>query len=455
MINEINTSNIETAVLGAMVLCASDEQVSEAYGMLKPQYFWEPLNNRLFKALQQMRSEGLPIDLLTVTQYLRSVGESKNGLNAYYLTSLSEKVANAANTVYHAQQLYQEYCRRLMISTFEKTTAALKLGMGVPEQITQIEDLLTSMVEGMQTRKGREMGEIAEELIERLQNILDGVSPGLITGLSELDSVTGGFQDTDLTILAARTSMGKSDFGLAISSRVAKMNDCKVGFIAMEMSDIKCLARLVSMESDYNKNHLAGRPEVPQEAGKVSPRLIKSIINTSKSGVVIKDLGTTSLDSLISTCKKLVREGCKMIVIDYLGLVELPKGMNEVEGYGEIARRIKMAVATDLSIPVILIHQLNRTVEDDPGKIPTMRRLRGSGKIEEHANNIYFLYRPEVYGYETDEEGNSTLGLCELIIAKQREGELGSIKLRYSPSKGTFSNWVTPFGVIPQKSAPF
>ncbi len=433
--------DMEEAVLGALLL--EKDALHRIIDALKPDMFYKTANQEIYEAIQTLFQRSEPIDLLTVKDYLRKAGKLEMAGGAYYLAELTSKVASAANIEYHARIIAEKFILRRLIkmcgdtmeSAYDPTTDALELLDGTEQGIFEVS-------ESHLRRNYSSMDDLVMRTLERLEEMRSQTSSitGIPSGFSELDSMTAGWQRTDLVIIAARPAMGKTALTLTLARNAALRFDVPVAVFSLEMAGVQLTQRLICSEAELDAQKVrTGRLEDYEWK-----QLITRIGSLSKAPIYIDDTPGLGISDLRAKARRLKAEKkIGIIVIDYLQLMtgNATKGGNREQEIAGISRSLKI-IAKELDICVIALSQLSRAVESRGGdKRPMLSDLRESGSIEQDADMVAFIYRPEYYGFETDEEGNSTQGLAELIIAKQRNGPTGTVKLQFIGKYGKFADW--------------
>lgn len=421
-------TDIERAVIGAALM---NPAAAEKLDAIPAEIFSNAAHFLTCQAIQELRQEGNGTDLLIVANHLRNAGRLKDVGGPAYLTECTESVVNSANIEYHLTILKEKYMQRQMIAHYQSGINRMNAGADIFDEIEATEKKCNDVVLGAVGKVAKPMKDIVGEYLSRLDIITgsEGHLLGVPSGIMELDRYTRGWKAADLAIIAARPSMGKSDLALWLSLTASKSN-FKTGYISLEMGEHQCMNRLISMQGlipkDQTDSNDAGTRKLVVDAASA----------VLESGIRIIDAGSANVSQLRELCRRLIREGCTMIVIDYLQLINVPgKDRRDIE-IGNITRMLKTQIAKEYEIPVMLLSQLSRKVEDRSDKRPMLSDLRDSGNIEQDADLVVFLYRPEYYGFESDEEGNPTTGLMEMIIAKNREGKTGTIPTHYMPQYG-------------------
>lgn len=430
--------DIEEAVLGAFLL--EPNAALDTIGLIKPEYFYKESHQKIFNAMAALVSRHDPIDIYTVAEELKKINQLDEIGGPYYLSQLSMRVAAASHLEYHTKVLTQKFIQRQLISTsyqilrdaFDDSIPADDLLNNAQQQLFELGDLNLRR----DTRPVRAiLGDVLEELAE-VQDRADGLS-GLCSGYSSLDKVTLGWQKADLVIVAARPSMGKTAFVLTMARNMTVEHHIPVAFFSCEMPDYQLVKRLLISETGLSSEQIRGGQKLKEYEW---TQLNERITNLTKAPLYIDDTPSLSIYEFRSKARRLVSGmGVKMIIIDYLQLMTGPpelRGMREQE-VSAISRTLK-AVAKELNVPIIALSQMNRASETRGGqRKPQLSDLRESGAIEQDADIVIFLYRPDYYGI-TDENGNSQEGIAEVIIAKHRNGELADVKMQFRKHEARF-----------------
>jgi len=425
---------LEEAVLGALML--EKDALTNVIDILKVESFYKDSHKVIFQAILDLFSESQPIDLLTVTSQLRKNGALEIAGGAFYVTELTSKVASAANIEYHARIITEQSIKRELIKisgdiqkdAFEDTTDVFEL-------LDKMEQSLFEISEKNIRKNYSDMRSIMREAIVELEarkNQKDGLT-GVPSGFTALDRVTSGWQKSDLVIIAARPAMGKTAFVLSVLRNAAVDHGRPVAIFSLEMSSVQLVNRLISSEAELDSEKIKKGSLADHEWA----QLVHKTAKLSKAPLFVDDTPALSILELRAKCRKLkAQHDIQMVVVDYLQLMSGDSksgggGGNREQEIASISRALKK-IAKELSIPVIALSQLSRAVETRGGdKRPQLSDLRESGAIEQDADMVMFLYRPEYYGITQDEDNNSTAGVGEVIIAKHRNGSLENVKLRF------------------------
>ena len=424
--------DIEEAVLGALML--EKDALSAVIDVLRPEVFYKDSHQKIFGAIHHLFHRAEPIDILTVTHALKKSGELEIVGGAYYITQLTSRIASAANIEYHARIILQKYIQRELIRISGETIKdAYEDNMDVLQLLDKAEKNLFEIAEGNIRRNFEDMQSLVSKAIKEIEiasNQTSGIT-GVPSGFTELDRVTAGWQKSDLIIIAARPGMGKTAFVLSMARNAAVQFKRPVAFFSLEMSSVQLVNRLISSETEITsekirKGQLANH-EWEQLNAKIKP--------LTEAPLYIDDTPSLSIFELRAKCRRLVAEKkVSMIIIDYLQLMVAGsdnKTGNREQEISTISRSLK-AIAKELGVPIIALSQLSRAVETRGStKKPQLSDLRESGAIEQDADMVLFIYRPEYYGLSEDENAQSTQGIAEVNVAKNRNGSLKTVTLKF------------------------
>lgn len=424
---------LEEAVLGALML--EKDALTSVIDILKVESFYKEAHKVIFQAILDLFTESQPIDLLTVTTQLRKNGALEVAGGAFYITELTSKVASAANIEFHARIITEQSIKRELIrisspiqkDAFEDTTDVFELLDAMEQSLFEISE--KNIRKNYATMSSIMRDAIAE--LEVRKNQKDGLT-GVPSGFTALDRVTSGWQKSDLVVIAARPAMGKTAFVLSVLRNAAVDHNRPVAIFSLEMSSVQLVNRLISSEAELDSDKIKKGTLADHEWA----QLVHKTAKLSKAPLFVDDTPALSILELRAKCRKLkAQHDIQLVVVDYLQLMSGDSkggfGGNREQEIASISRALKK-IAKELSIPVIALSQLSRAVETRGGdKRPQLSDLRESGAIEQDADMVMFLYRPEYYGITEDEGGASTAGVGEVIIAKNRNGSLENIKLRF------------------------
>ncbi len=423
---------LEEAVLGAIML--EKDAMAVVVDILHPETFYLDAHQAIFRAMRSLFNETRPIDLLTVTEALKSSGELQSVGGPAYLSRLTMKVASSANLEYHARLLSQKFIQRELIRVSTKIIQdAYEDTTDIFELMDEAEKGLFSITEQNLRRSVRDMKSVLAQTIrdiESLKDKEDGLT-GVPTGFADMDRRTSGWQRSDLVILAARPAMGKTALALTLARNAAMDYKKPVALFSLEMSAEQLVQRLISMEARISSEKL--------RSGKLSDeewdQLERAVAQMGDVPIYIDDTPGLNIFELRAKCRRLKSQyNIELIIIDYLQLMgstpDSNRGNREQE-VSAISRSLK-GMAKELNVPVIALSQLSRAVEIRGGaRRPQLSDLRESGSIEQDADIVTFLYRAEYYKIEEDEEQRPTKGVAEVIIAKNRHGSTDTVRLKW------------------------
>ncbi len=433
---------LEEAVLGALML--EKDAYSIISEILRPESFYDPSHQLIYGAIQGLAMQQKPVDVLTVVEELKRRGELETSGGAVYIAELSDKVASAAHIEYHARIIAQKYLARELISfSSEVSQHAFDETVDVDDLMQETEGRLFEISQRNVKKDVIQINPVIKEALHNIQvaaNRKDGMS-GLPTGFKELDEMTSGWQNSDLVIIAARPAMGKTAFVLSMAKNMALNYEIPVGIFSLEMANVQLVNRLI-----VNVCQIKGESI---KSGRLTDdeweRLDKNHKFLYNAPIYIDDTPSLSVFELRTKARRLVREhNVKMLMIDYLQLMNA-SGMsfgNREQEVSMISRSLK-GLAKELNIPIIALSQLNRGVENrqgTEGKRPQLADLRESGAIEQDADIVCFIHRPEYYRITEDERGNSLVGIAEIIVAKHRNGPTGIANMRFDGEYARFQN---------------
>ncbi|HAR62108.1 MAG: replicative DNA helicase [Candidatus Margulisiibacteriota bacterium] len=424
----------EQSVLGAVLI--DKDAFSKIVDMIKSVSFYRDAHKMIFEAMISLYEKSEPIDIITITNCLRE----KNLLDAvggsYYLTQLINSVPTSANITYYAKIVDEKALLRDLISAgSEIVRCAFDESLSVESAIDQSEKIIMNVAQ-MKIREGFiPIKDILSPVMDRIESIYDKKDAliGIPTGFTDLDQMTSGFQKADLIILAARPSMGKTAFCLNIAANIALKNKLPVAIFSLEMSKESLVQRMLCSDAEIDAQRLKTGNLHDHEWKK----LTRAIGRLSEAPVYIDDTASVSLLELKAKARRLQAErGISLIIIDYLQLMQGGKSRNESRNQeiSEIARGLK-SVGRELNVPILALSQLSRAVEQRQEKIPRLSDLRESGEIEQTADLVCFIHREDYYNAQV-ENGNE----AEIIIAKQRNGPTGSVKLFFKKEITKFHN---------------
>lgn len=434
---------VEEAVLGSMLI--EHEAATVALQMLSTKDFYKPAHQHIFDVLYDLYERDNPLDLLTVENELRDKGLLETCGGPGYLSELTRSVSSAANIDYHAQIIAEKATKRnLILGCTDIIKEAYDSTTDPYDVLDRAEQRIFDLANSKQRSQAQAIGDVLKDTLSYLEDIRgkDSGITGVPTG-TDVDKLTAGWQKGDLVIIAARPSMGKTAYVLTTARNAAlhleEKLQTKVAIFSLEMSNQSLVQRLLTMEGRINAQ-AARSGRLKDEEFK---RLIDAAGRLFTANIFVDDTPGLSIMELRTKCRRLKSEhDIGLIVIDYLQLMTASGkdfGTREQE-IASISRGLK-SLAKELDVPVVALSQLSRAVEQRGGdKRPQLSDLRESGSIEQDADVVCFLYRPEYYGIKTTPEGQSTTGLAELIIGKQRNGPTGTVPLYFVKDYARFEN---------------
>ncbi len=436
---------VEQSVLGAMLI--EREAIPRVIELLPNDAFYSGQHRKIYAAVLSLFERGNPVDLITVTEELRRRNELEDIGGTYYLTDLTAQVASAANVEYHARIIAEKSLLRKMIETMTGLVGeAYDSGADAFDLMDKAESEIFRISESHLRRSGLSMKDVVKATLEQLEAVHgnEGGITGVSSGFTKLDQMTGGWQKTDLIIIAARPSMGKTAFSLAMARNAALSREpTGVAIFSLEMGAQQLAQRLLTSEARIDAQAArTGRMNDSDWAA-----LARAAGTLSEAPIFIDDTPSLNVLELRAKCRRLKAEhDIGLIIVDYLQLMHgttNSKNANREQEIAQISRSLK-ALAKEIDVPVIALSQLSRAVETRGGdKRPQLSDLRESGSIEQDADVVAFIYRAERYGITVDENGNSTQGIGEIIISKQRNGPIGNIQLAFINDYARFENLST------------
>jgi replicative DNA helicase len=434
---------MEKAVLGALMI--DKDAYLEVCELLRPESFYEPRNQMVYDAIVRLSAEESPVDVLTVTDKLEKMGKLEEVGGPSYIAELSSKVASSANIEYHANVVAEKYLSRQMINfvgevgkkTFDET-------YDIRDVMQEAEAKLFDLSQKNMKKDYSVLAPILDRAVKAVQKAHSntGGVTGISTGFYKLDDITCGWQKSDLVIIAGRPAMGKTAFALSLAKNIAADQNIPMAFFSLEMSSEQLANRLMSNAFEIEGKKLMSGQLDREEWN----RLDKCMNNLVNAPLYIDDTEGLSVMDLRSKARRLVREHkIELIMVDYLQLMTASgmKYNSRQEEVSLISRSLK-GLAKELNIPVLALSQLNRGVEGREGaegKRPMLSDLRESGAIEQDADMVVFLHRPEYYGLLISDDGTKDYrGMAEVIIAKHRKGAVGIKMLKFRGEYTRFEN---------------
>ncbi len=442
---------VEEVVLGAIMIDMNS--MSAVLDMLKPEVFYSQAHAKIFAAMMRIFNRTEPIDLLTVHEDLKKAGELEEVGGPAYLAELTSKVGNSANVEHHARIIVQKYIQRELIHVSNLVIKdSYEDVKDVFDILDEAEQNLYRITDNNLNSGPQSLSALASQVRIRMEEMAqkpDGLT-GVPTGYRELDRLTSGWQDSDLIILAARPSVGKTALALSMAINAAK-HDCPVAIFSLEMSNLQMAQRIISMEAEISSENLRN--------GKLNDddlkRFHKVLMQDSDMKIFIDDTPSINIFELRAKCRRLkMQHHIKLIIIDYLQLISAGSdtggGGNRTQEVSVISRALK-GLAKELNVPVVALSQLSRAVEARADKRPMLADLRESGSIEQDADIVGFIYRPDYHNLDNNGGQNNADFEAELLIQKHRNGALGNIKMKFVKSFAKYvdtmeANFFSNFG---------
>ena len=430
---------VEEAVLGALML--EKDAYHTVQAILRPESFYKEEHKKIFNAIKELAAKEKPIDLLVVTQALKNRGELDEVGGPLYITQLTNRVASAAHIEFHARIIAQKFIQReLILISSEIQSKSYEDAMELNDLIDFAESSLIRVTEGNITKESQPIKPLLQRAVEQIEinsKKPDGLS-GIASGFTRLDNITSGWQKTDLIIIAARPAMGKTAFVLTMARNMAAIYKTPVAVFSLEMSSLQLVNRLISAETELGSDKIkSGRLE--NWEWEVFNRKLK---NLEEAPLFIDDTPALSIFEFRAKCRRLkMQYNIGVVIVDYLQLMTAGGDIrgNREQEVSMISRNLK-AIAKEIDVPIIALSQLNRSVESRDGKRPQLSDLRESGAIEQDADMVMFIHRPEYYGILNDQDGNSLKGIAEIIVAKHRNGAIGEFHLSFKAHLAQLSN---------------
>ena len=430
---------LEQIVLGSIIIEPSE--FAQVMSQFRPETFYKESHKLIAKSLLKMAKANKAIDMMTVVEQLAADGVLEKVGGAFYVASLSENIGSAAHLEMHLRILIQKEIRRKIIEkASDLFNKSFDESVDLDDLLNDTSKLIDWVSKEVIKQEGETVREIQPNVIQKIEKAAqngNGIS-GITSGFPSIDRITQGWQNSDMVVIAARPSMGKTAFSLSMACNIAALG-IPCAFFSLEMSKEQIVQRILSMETGINSKQI--------RSGQLSTDEWQHLENfvTPIEGmpIVIDDQAAMKTLDFRTKAKNYVEKyGVKIIIIDYLQMMKsTEKTQNREREVAEISSTIK-AVAKELNVPVIALSQLNRAVESRQGdKRPTLADLRDSGSIEQDADLVCFIHRPEKYGIEVTEDGEPTAELGQIIIAKNRNGEVCDVNLHFIKEQAKFTEW--------------
>lgn len=429
----------EMAVLGSVMI--DNDCIGKVIEIVDAPYFYRSVHQQIFGAARALYERNEPVDLITLTEELKKRDQLDKIGGAYYLTELAETVPSSANVEYHARIVLERFLMRKLIEESAAIAKECYDGLDdVYEIIDRSEQRIFGLSEKRQRRTFRHISPIMHEAFETIEKFhqREGAVTGVPTGFAMLDELTSGFQQGEFIIVAGRPSMGKTAFSLNIARHAAVKAKIPVGFFSLEMSNRQLALRLLCADARVDAHGV----RTGKLADKQWQELSLHAGALTEAPLYIDDTPGMGVLELRAKARRLKKEhNIGMVVVDYLQLMEGPRGVESRQQEISVISRSLKALAKELDVPVVALSQLSRAVEVRGGeRRPMLSDLRESGAIEQDADVVLFIYRPEFYGKKVDGQGNPLEGKAEVIIGKQRNGPVGTVHLHFMKQWARFEN---------------
>lgn len=420
---------IESAVLGALML--DQVALADVIDILKPETFYKEAHQKIFAAIQSLFEKAEPVDILTTTQELKRMGELDIAGGGFYVSQLTNRIASAANVQFHARIVIEKYIQREIIRISTDTLQeSYEDTVDVFELLSHAEENIFSISNTTIKKTFEHISKVLSKSLAEIEAAKNQEFNGIQSGFTTLDRITGGFQKSDLIILAARPGQGKSAAAMTIARNASVDFQKGIAIFSLEMPGTQLVNRLISAEAEIDAGKLR-KGEIDENDWQ---KIHRKISKLAEAPIYIDDTPALSVFEFRAKARRLKNQyGISMIIIDYLQLMTTGKE----SGYGNreqevayISKALK-ATAKELDIPIIALAQLSRNVEQRTDKRPQLSDLRESGSLEQEADVVMFIYRPFISGVAQDENGQSTEGQAEMIIAKHRNGKIDSAQLLF------------------------
>jgi len=432
--------DMEEAVLGAIML--EKEAVITVIEILKkPECFYKEANQKIFQAIVNLNTREFPVDLYTVTEELRATGQLESVGGPVYVTRLTSKVVSAANVDFHARIVAQKHIQRELIraSTMIQTRA-FDDAEDVTELLDFSENEIFQIAEGNIRREIAPINAVIKDALKEIEEAgkRENSLVGTPSGFTSLDRLTSGWQKAELVIIAARPSMGKTAFALSMARNMAIDHGKSVAVFSCEMSSIQLVNRLIVAETDIPSDKIKNGRLNEEDWKQLDARIRK----LEQAPIFIDDTPAISITELRGKCRRLVAQHkLDIVIVDYLQLMSGPNNAGSREQEVSLISRSLKSIAKELNVPILALSQLNRSVEMRGGtKRPQLSDLRESGAIEQDADMVVFIHRQEKFGIHEFEDGSSTKGIAEIILAKNRNGPVDDVRLRFREEKAQFTD---------------
>lgn len=421
----------EKAVLGCILI--DNNSISDVLEHISHLSFYDKANTIIFETMLELYDKTIPIDSVNLINSLKKNNHLESVGGAYYITGLSQDAPSVSNAEYYSKIIHEKYVLRMIIKTSKEMNSLAYEDNEISEIIDKAEQHLFSISEISNKKKFQELEPMLEKVLEIWGNRKKGDITGVPSGFQDLDNQISGFQNSDLIVLAARPSMGKTALALNIARNAAIKNDMKLGFFSLEMSTQQLTERLLSSEAEIS-SHLVRTGKLPKRDWS---KLSEAANSLSQAKIYIDDSPGLNIMELRAKARQMkLDKNINMILVDYLQLLHKQgKVESRQQEISYISRSLK-ALAKELDIPIIALSQLSRAPESRSDHRPIMSDLRESGAIEQDADIVLFIFRKFVYSKDEEDKG-----IAELIVSKHRNGPTGVVKLSFIDDYAKFENY--------------
>jgi replicative DNA helicase len=422
----------EQSLLGSLLI--DRDAIIRVAAFLRPEDFYTVANGTIYRAILDLYNRREPTDFITLSDELQRRGQYELGGGLSYLSSLLNVVPTAVHVEYYARIVERSSTlRRLIDAGTEIVDIGFRDGIETEEALDAAERAIFTVSQARQTKDFVSMGEVLDRFFDQIDYLQQhrGEVVGVATGFSDLDQLTGGLQRSDLIIVAARPSMGKTSLALGMAYGAAIGHQKTVGIFSLEMSAEQLVQRVLSMETGVDSHRL----RLGQIDDGEWDRISRAFGRLSEAPIFIDDAAGASIMDIRSKARRLQAEqGLDIVIVDYLQLMSGRRSENRVQEISEISRGLK-GLARELNVPVVALSQLSRAVETRADHKPMLSDLRESGSIEQDADIVMFIYREDKYEEDTEKKG-----IAEIILAKHRNGPVGSVNLRFFDRTARFAD---------------
>jgi replicative DNA helicase len=430
---------VEQAVLGAMLL--DREAIGKAIEIIDEECFYREAHSKIYSAIVSLYDRNEAVDIVTVTDELTKRSQLEEVGGRIYLINLTESVATAANIEYHARIILEKATLRKLISASSKIVSqCYDTTQEVDELLDKAEQEVFSISEGRIKEGFVPIGEILPRTFEAIDEYAKrgGIVTGIATGFTELDVLTGGLQNSDLVVIAGRPSMGKTSLALSIAEHVAVDEKVPVAIFSLEMTKSQLAQRMLCSRARFSTHKMRTGRISDHEYG----NLAIAVGPLSEAKIFLDDTPSLGILQMRAKARRLkAKESMGLVIVDYLQLMQGPRAAESRQQEISLISRSLKGLAKELDVPVVALSQLSRAVEIRGGeRRPQLADLRESGAIEQDADLVMFVYRPEMYNITQFRDGRSTEGMAEIIVSKHRNGPTGEILLTFIRDYARFEN---------------